>query len=224
MEANSEKVNNFMNRWLKAILIAIVVVLLFTSYLYLRRGYVNLYILNKALGSAAVVLAGITLLVRPLLSRLPKLSFLMTIRRHLGLSAFGLVLGHVVVSVFFLPQKFPLSWYQEEWMPVTFGVVALLIWIFLSYISTDKKVRQLGSDRWRKFQSMGGRLAFILIFLHLTVMKYPGWIRWFNGQLKPSPELANPSYPPASLFVFAFMLLVILSRIWHLMLGRKGDK
>lgn len=33
------------------------------------------------------------------------------------------------------------------------------------------------------------------------------------GEVKQTPELANPSYPPASLFVFAFMVVVIAYRL-----------
>lgn len=46
-------------------------------------------------------------------------------------------------------------------------------------------------------------------------MKYPGWIKWLNGQVKASPELANPSYPPASIFVFLIMVGVVLYRTIH---------
>lgn len=201
------------SKWAKTIRIVLFVFLLFSLYLYLRRGYFNLYIVNKVFGSTAVVLAGLTLLIKPLSQKIEKLNQFMAIRRYLGLSAFGLVLAHMIVSIGFLPNKFPLSWYQNEIIPVIFGLLAILMWVYLAYISSDEKIRKMGLEIWKKHQNIFGKVAFLAIFLHVTVMKYQGWINWLNGKVKASPELVNPSYPPASIFVFIFMLCVIFYRI-----------
>lgn len=178
-------------RWIKSILIALIVFFLFSFYLLERRGYYNLYIVNKVFGSTAVTLAGITLIIRS------------NIRRYLGLLAFALVLIHVVLSVVFLPNKFPVSWFIKEWLPITFGVLAVLTWAYMTHISRNTKIKQMAEA------------AFLFIFLHLTVMKYQGWINWWQGKVKQTPELLNPDFPPASLFVFFFMASVILYRIFR---------
>jgi len=205
---------------MRAAFISFVVFLLFSVYLYLRRGYYDVYIINKVLGSTAVVVAGLTLLAGPL-RRIRFITPLMTIRRQLGLTAFGLVVFHVIFSLFQMERFEWFSWYIEEWIPVTFGIIAVIAWICMVYISRDSKIVSLGADRWKKWLSFLGKLAFLAIFLHLVILKYPGWIRWFTGQTRQTPELLNPSYPPASLFVFLIMLVIILYRIYCDFLRKK---
>lgn len=33
------------------------------------------------------------------------------------------------------------------------------------------------SEIWKKSLGIAGQVAFVAIFLHVTIMKYPGWIR-----------------------------------------------
>ena len=202
-------------KWIKSIGVSLLVFILFSIYLFLRRGYYNLYIINKVFGSTAIVLAGFSLLVGPLSRSNPFFSRFMTIRRQLGLSAFVLAIAHIIASLL-QQNRFPLfSWYTNEWIPVLFGIVAVGIWVYMTYISRNSKIKQMGIDVWKRNLSIAGKLAFIAIFFHLTVMKYEGWIRWFRGQVKATPELANPSYPPASLFVLLIMVIVILYRVMY---------
>lgn len=200
-------------RWAKTLLLTLAIFAAFSIYLYVRRGYYNLYIINKVFGSSAAVLAGITLLIGPLEKIYKSLTPLMTIRRHLGLTAFGLAVLHIIASLL-QQNRFPLfAWYLREWIPVSFGILAIGIWIYMTFISRNEKIKEMGVEAWKRALSIAGQVAFVAIFLHLTIMKYPGWIRWFNGQVRQTPELANPSMPPASIFVFIIMLVVILYRV-----------
>jgi DMSO/TMAO reductase YedYZ heme-binding membrane subunit len=200
-------------QWLKALGYAAVIFAFFSIYLYLRREVFNLYVLNKVFGSTAAVLGGITLLVGPLFKRFAYFAHFMGIRRELGLTAFGLAIAHVTASLI-LQNKFSFpSWYLKELTPILFGIGAILIWFYMAYISRSSSIKQLGADVWKKRLSLAGKIAFLSIFLHLVILKYPGWTVWFKGQTKQSPELANPSYPPASLFVFAVMLAIIVFRL-----------
>lgn len=210
---------NELRRWLKSVLISLLIFLIFAVYLYLRRGYFNLYIANKVFGSAAAVLAGITLLLGPLARRFTFLTSFVIIRRHLGLLAFGFAIIHIFVSLS-QQNRFP-SWYLKEWFPVLAGLAAIVVWGYMVYLSRNKTIKTLGPDLWKKRLSFAGWIGFIAIFLHLTVMKYQGWIRWFNGQVKKSAELANPEFPPASLFVFFIMLVVIVYRVVNIILVKR---
>ncbi len=199
-------------RWIKSIGITSVVFLFFSLYLFLRRGYYNDYIINKVFGSTAAVVAGLTLLIGPIAHRYKTFASWMALRKELGLLALGAALTHIVYSVFLLPNKFPVSWYIKEITPITLGGIAVLIWLYVASISTSKSIKSLGVDQWRWRQKVGGHIAFIAIYLHLIIMKYPGWLRWLNGQVKQTPELANPSYPPASTFVFLIMTGILIYR------------
>lgn len=210
------------SRWIRSIAISLIIFLFFSLYLILRRGYFNFYIANKVLGSSAVILAGATLLIGPLSKRFPFFTKGIMIRRHLGLLAFAFGLSHVTISVFVLNTRFPLSFYTNEWFPISFGVLAICVWTYMAYISRNTKIKDMGADVWKKRLGIAGQLAFLFIFLHLFIMKYEGWIRWFQGQVKHTPELANPSYPPASLFTLFFIVTVIVYRVLVFLSRKKG--
>ncbi len=57
---------NDKNEWWKALGITTVIFIGLSLYLFLRRGYYDLYIINKVFGSTSVVLAGLTLVIGPL--------------------------------------------------------------------------------------------------------------------------------------------------------------
>lgn len=202
-----------LNRWVKALTITAFVFLLWTYYLVLRRGYFNLYILNKVAGSAAAVVAAVTLLIGPLSRRFSNFIQFMTIRRHLGLAAFGLAIFHFVASTFFLPDHFTIAGLVARWPSMLPGLVAVLIWVYLAFISRNSKIISMGAQVWKKHQQLFGWLAFIAVYLHLVIMKYQGWLTWFAGKTKQTPELFNPSYPPASLGVLVAMTGVLVYRI-----------
>jgi DMSO/TMAO reductase YedYZ heme-binding membrane subunit len=208
-----------MKRWLRALVISLIIFLLLSLYLYLRRGYYNIYIINKVFGSTAVVLAGVTLLIGPL-RQIPFVASLMTVRRQLGLIAFGVALLHIFFSLFQSERFIWFSWYFREWTPIVFGILAIVTWGYMTYISRNTQIQKLGTDVWKKRLSLAGKIGFLAIFFHLTIMKYPGWIRWLHGEVKQTPELANPSFPPASIFVFLFMCIVIMYRIFTFLKGK----
>lgn len=202
-----------LHQWLKALAYSLLVFALFSIYLYLRRGYYNLYIINKAFGSTSAIVAGFTLIIGPLSKRFPYFIYFMGIRRELGLTAFALAIAHVIASLMLQDHfKIP-DFYIRIKYPLIFGITALLVWGYMTYISRSSKIKQLGADVWKTRLSLSGKIAFIAIFLHLAVMKYQGWLTWFQGQTKQTPELANPAYPPASLSVFFIMLAIIIFRI-----------
>lgn len=211
-----------MNKWSKALATTTIIFIVLSIYLVLRRGYYNAYIVNKVLGSTSAVLAALTLLAGPLGRKFRTWSPLLAIRRELGLSALGVGLLHPIVSLIFLSDRFALSWYQREWIPVLAGGIAITIWLCIASISTPAKIKQLGGAQWVKYQQWGGWTAFILVYIHLVVMKYEGWVKWFQGQTKASPELANPAYPPASLFVLVILTGVIVYRL--LLYFRRREK
>ena len=208
------------SRWWKSFGISLIIALTFSIYLFARRGYYNIYIVNKVLGSTAAVVAGLTLIVGPLIHRWPRMSRLMEIRRELGLWALIYSLVHVITSTILQSKRFSWSWYLSEWIPISFGVVAIATWIYMTAISNGGAIAKLGADVWKRKLRIGGFVAYIAIFLHLTTMKYQGWINWWRGLVKASPELANPQYPPASIFVFLTILAILLFRLFEAVLSR----
>ncbi len=201
-------------RWAKAIIISLLIFALLIIYLYVRRGGFNIYDANKAFASIAVILAGLTLLIGPVSRKITSVAKYMTIRRQLGLSAFIYAVLHIVASLY-LQERFPFpQWYLEEWLPVIMGLIAILVWGYLAFLSRDTKIQKMGGLQWIKHLSSGAQIAFVAVFLHLVIMRHEGWISYLSGHPQQTGSVANPSYPQSSLFIFLFMLLVILYRIF----------
>src|SRR3989344_6251040 len=118
-------------RFLKGFVVSAIIFAIFSLYLFLRRGYFNLYIANKVFGSTAVLLSGITLVIGILSKKYTFLASFMTIRRHLGLLALGFAVIHVVLSLT-QQNKFPFpQWYLSHWIPILFGIAAVIAWFYL---------------------------------------------------------------------------------------------
>lgn len=208
------EMSEFLKRWLRALAISIVLFILLSLYYFLRRGEYDISIFNKTCGSTAAVLAGVTLLIGPL-RRIPFVVYFMTVRRQLGLLAFGFAFLHIFFSLYQTERFAWFSWYLEEWIPVTFGILAILVWVYMTYISRNTQIQKLGADVWKKRLSLSGQIAFVAIFLHLAVMKLQGWIRFFQGEQSGQARgIANPSYPPESLVVVVLMGAIIVYRIF----------
>ncbi|MFA5800318.1 MAG: ferric reductase-like transmembrane domain-containing protein [Candidatus Peribacteraceae bacterium] len=194
-----------------ALAVTIPLFMVLSVYLFYRRGYYDLYIANKIFAGVAAILLGIVLLLGPL-SRL--FSFpdrYVRYRKELGIVAFFLALIHGIVSLFFLSSKFPLSGFLGtlNW-PFIFGLTATIVLVAIFFISNDRAMAAIGKEKWWQLQYWGVRLAFILILLHVFIMKWGGWVKWYK--VGGSSDLLHPEWPGAGLLVGWFMTFVVLVR------------
>ena len=181
-------------------------------YLFFRRGYYDLYIANKIFAGTAAIMLGIVLLIGPG-SRL--FSFpdrLIQYRKELGIVAFISAFIHAINSLFLLPSKFPLLGFLKELLlPFIFGLTALITLISIFVISLQNVKTTLDNKKWWQMQYWGIRSVFLLVFLHVFVMKWSGWVGWYRrGGGK---ELIHPEWPGAGLLVGWFMTFVVLLRL-----------
>lgn len=195
-----------------AIAMATSLFVVLSLYRFIRRGDYTLSSANETFAGVAAVLFGIVLLIG-LGSRL--FSFpdrYVQYRKELGIIAFFLALIHGVVSLFFLPAKFSLSGFLGtlNW-PFVFGLTALIVLIALFIISNDRTMNAMGRERWWRWQYWGMRLAFILVLLHVFVMKWEGWLKWYR--IGGKKELAHPEWPMVGILVGWFMVFVVLVRL-----------
>ena len=195
-----------------ALMVAIPLFVILSVYLFYRRGYYDLYIANKIFAGVSAIVFGIILLIG-LLSRF--FSFFdrdVQYRKELGIVAFFLALTHGIVSLFFLPSRFPLSGFLKtpSW-PFFFGLMAVIILIAIFFISNNRAMIVIGREGWWKLQNWGIRFIFILIFLHVFVMKWDGWVKWYK--VGGSSDLIHPEWPGAGLLVGWFMAFVVLVRL-----------
>ena len=209
-----------LRQWMVAMLASGTIFAVLSLYLFLRRGYYNLYIANKAFGSAGFMVIAIVLLIGPLSRLYQRFDPWIIYRKELGIVGFIAALAHTIISLFLLPDKFQLASFfkfvsfNRGLVPFLFGITSILVFCILTVMSFDTVIRRMNKEVWWRWQYRGVRIAAILLFLHLVVMKYPGWISWYaKGG---SDELIGPYMPPGSIIAGSFGLFVLLVRLVEL--------
>ncbi len=208
-------------QYLIAFILSLAVAGIFSLYLFFRRGYYDLFILNKTLASASLALLGIVLLIGPLSRFYDKFDKWLIYRREIGIFSFFMATIHMVVSFLFLPDKFNPSFFQKNSQSMLWGLAALAFLAILYITSFEKIILRINRKIWVEIQSWGVRIGTFLVFLHLVILKYPGWIKWLKeGGV---PELAKPNFPPGSLLAVLFIAFIGIVRFGELF-GRIAGK
>lgn len=196
-----------LRQYFLSFLLATGVAAVFSLYLFLRRGYFDPHIFNKALASASLVLLGVILLIGPVSRFYNRFDKWLIYRREIGIMVFFLALGHVIIS------------YSGKISPaLLWGFVSLAILAILFLTSCKYVEEKLGRKFWVQLQSWGVRMGTLAAFLHLTILKYPGWVKWLEQG--GSKDLARPDLPPASLLGALFLGFVAITRFGEI-LGTK---
>jgi DMSO/TMAO reductase YedYZ heme-binding membrane subunit len=206
-----------------SILVAAGLFTIFLVYLSFRRGYLfdapstadMLYVPNKALAGVGVAMLAFTFLVGPITRYFKGWSFLLQIRKELGIVGAFIVIAHGAVSFFLLPKKFPQSKFNFENENFIWGVIGIALLIFLFAISFQKMIKCIGAAKWWFLQRWGLRLAIFATAMHVVPMKWSGWVKWFNEGGKVTPELAHPLMPGAGILVSLFVAWVIIVRLYE---------
>jgi len=202
--------------WLNAFVFSIFIFIINSLYLFLRRGDYDLFIANKALATSSLMLIGFSLALSGLCYFWDFVDTKIIYRKHLGLIGFFLAGAHVIVSGFFLSNKFTAAWFESKKISMLFGGLALLVFLAMAAISNRYLIHELGGKYWRAFMRFGGYLAFIFIILHFSLLKYPEWLKWLST--------GKPFLPPLSLIGVIFGLAVIVLRLALWLAVKRTDR
>lgn len=195
-----------------ALMVAVPLFVLLSLFIFYRRGYYDLYIANKVFAGIAAILLGIVLLIGPLSRYFAFPDRYIQYRKELGIIAFLLALIHAIVSLFFLPTRFPLLMYfgKFNWQFVL-GMIATVALFALFIISYERVAEAIGRKLWWRIQNWGIRITFGLVVFHVFLMKWAGWVKWYK--VGGGKELAHPELPGGGLIVGWFMAFVIFLRL-----------
>ena len=201
-----------LHRYVLSFISTVLLFIFFSFYIYNRRGYYDLYILNKIFAGIAATQIGIILLIGSLSRMFDVFDKLLQFRKSLGIFAFLMVSPHVISSLFLLRDHFPLErYFTTGSTPFIFGLLATIVLIILFFISNKKTMEKIGFKTWWKIQNWGIRITFFGIAGHVFFMKLPSWQKWYvNGGNR---ELARPDWPGLGMLIGWFMAFVIVIRI-----------
>lgn len=205
--------------------IGIILVVVLGAYLFARRGYMfaapvsagMLYVPNKVLAGASVVLIALSFLIGPLTRYFNRFDTWLNYRKEIGIVGGLLGILHGVVTAFLIPKKFTLEGLFSSYSIETTlaGLIATLVFAALIVISYQALIQKIGGARWWFFQRWGIRVGVIALLYHVMVMKWPGWSKWFQVGVPQTAELANPWMTPANLLVTLFLVWVVIIRLYE---------
>lgn len=195
-----------------------------SCYLLVRRGYYfdaplsadMLFVPNKALAGVGISLLAFTFLVGPLSRYFNRFDHWVGLRKELGIVGAFFIFAHVIISYFFLPKKFPPSWYSFTSLEWAAGLAGTVLLLFLFIISFRSMIARIGPSRWWFLQRWGLRIAMLLAVIHVFDMKWAGWVKWLTkAPSAATAELANPWMPGLGLLVSMFVAWVVLVRLFE---------
>jgi len=157
-------------------------------YLEVRlSGEAGLGALSVSLAAGTLFLLGYVLLLGPMTRMFDFMDKQFRFRKEIGIMAFFTGLTHVYLAMFPLARNGPWGLYRARPFSAYPGIEALGVLFILFVISYGPFVRLLGSRLWWKVQYWGVRLAFVLIAVHMIVLKYGVIAAWIatggNAQL-----------------------------------------
>ncbi|MBI3051765.1 ferric reductase-like transmembrane domain-containing protein [Candidatus Woesearchaeota archaeon] len=197
--------------WKATFVFGAAIFLFFSALLYLRRLDYNLFIVNKAVASAAVFLIGSSYVLGPLAHFWPKFWVpKLSARKYLGLLGFAIASLHMVLSLVMLSPAYYPKLFDASGKLTGAGEISLLSAAFamvlfsvVAVTSLPDVERSMKRSSWEIVQRIG-YIAFFLVAAHVYIIKWHGWFEesnWMNG------------LPPGSLIVFLFIVFVFVLRL-----------
>lgn len=176
--------------------------------------------LNISLAAVTLFLIGIVLLLGPLSRMFSVFDWAFAYRKELGIMSFFTGLAHVYFVMFPLARNGPWGLYLSRPFSAYPGLEALIV-LFVLFVLSNRYAERVLGKTWWQIQYWGVRLTFLLIAVHMFVLKYKSILGWFVPGDVPSTDGVVHS-PPLIIWETQFVLLVFLVRLSELFGRRLG--
>ncbi|MBI2051785.1 ferric reductase-like transmembrane domain-containing protein [Candidatus Roizmanbacteria bacterium] len=215
---NSKKEGLHVGGWRRAGIAFVASFLFFLTYAYVRYIVIKgesaanlpLYLSNKAIALASVVLIGLSFLLGSLAKFWPKkFEKTLYLRKYFGVSGFAAASFHAISSlILFTPSYYPKLFSAEGKLTLSgelsmvSGILALFIFSAAAVTSLPSVEESMSKRQWFLIQRTG-YLAFFLVMLHVFFMGIQGWLtpaKWPGGLL------------PLSLIAFVLIAIVLIMK------------
>ena len=188
------------------------------ALLSFRRDWaVNLYLFNKTMACLALILLVLSVSLSALAYFRPALKGLLAYRREVGLMCFAAAILHIVLSLFVQnpatpgSPAFPFPDYFLDhavaFLSALFGLIIIGNAFRLSFNRSHHAGTPEKAKTWRSMLRLN-YFAVVFILIHMVLLKYEGWFKWF--------DTLTPWMPPLSLVVFTFLIPFVLLKITQL--------
>ncbi len=213
--------------WKHVLVNSAVVFLLVFAYAVIRYNVIKgvgvesipLYISNKAIAVASVILIGISYLIGPFARFWPKkFAPSLYLRKYFGLVGFGFAALHSIISLILFSPAYYAKFFSADGklnftgeLSMLFGVIALFIFSIVAITSIPSVESSVDKKKWLVVQRLG-YAAFAFVMLHVLVMGLEGWLK---------PETWPGGLLPMSLIAFIVIALTLLIRILAALFARQ---
>jgi DMSO/TMAO reductase YedYZ heme-binding membrane subunit len=194
------------NPWKDIILFSLTTIPLFSVY-YVGTVYKSvppIEMVLKGFTNTGYLLIGFSLLLGSLAKFWNYFDKFLHYRKQLGIVGFIYILIHGFIGTIIYVLPNPAILWTNYWA-IALGMSGLYI-LFICYaISEIVVIQKLGPKNWRRLIRYLSYTAFILGTIHIYLAKLPVWQNYINSEIV---------FPPLSLIVFSFGLVVLLFRFY----------
>jgi DMSO/TMAO reductase YedYZ heme-binding membrane subunit len=152
-----------------------------------------LFISNKAISLSAVAFIVLSYSLGSLARFWPgAFDTTLRFRKFFGLLGFGLAAIHALISLLIFTPSYYAKFFTESGslnligeLSMIFGVLAFFVFSLVAITSLPSISKTMDTKRWLAAQHVG-YLGLVLVFLHVLVMGFEGWLRpesWPGGLL-----------------------------------------
>jgi DMSO/TMAO reductase YedYZ heme-binding membrane subunit len=153
----------------------------------------DLSLVNKSLATASLFLISLSMLLTGIGYFFRRSNRVLAYRKYYGLAGFWIGLAHAIATHFVLPA---LGLRPEReligLLSNTPGVLALVLFGAMAFLSNAKAKRRIGGQAWRKLLRFGGYAALLLAAAHAGILKWPSWTKYFRTFDSVLPSLSLP--------------------------------
>lgn len=182
--------------WIEALVYGLLLTVFSCIYQFIQARSFTLYTLQAAFSFSGIILINLSFI-------LSGVSYFWHIgikklghRKQYGVVGFVLVLIHALLSLqLYAGSIFSLSLFMSGPVIYISALCALIIFTMMVIVSNFGIPAKIGVLLWRQLLRVG-YIGIVLFTIHLFLLRYITWIRWFNT--------FNPLLPPLSLFLFLF--------------------
>ena len=165
--------------WIHSMLFATIVYVILVEYIFIQKGYLNIFFLNEAIAGTASIMIGISFAFSGFGYYFDFLDTKIAYRKYFGLIGFWYAFLYTFILAVLNPQKYVYGLFIHFWsVDIILGCVALMIFTFMALISTRWAMRRMGVVYWRRGLRLG-YFAYILLIIRAVIIEGDMWRDWF---------------------------------------------
>lgn len=190
--------------WGESLILALIIYIFIFLYAFILTQSFSLLTFSIAAAGTGGILIGLSFALSGLCYYFNFLDTKIAYRKYFGLIGYFMALSYAISLLFLNPDKYFYNFIDNFLTAdILLGLIAMMIFTFMTVISNTYAMKKLGPQNWRLCLRLG-YVAYFLLVVRAYILEKDVWLNWIN-------TLDN--LPPLRLLLSVFALSVILLRI-----------